>query len=238
MKRRLFASVIGIACAMPAFLAIPASTADGATPDCVYTPKLPAKIVVNQDVVGMKARLATAAAPGVDCRSNFSVSIHLVHSTDSYFLNWDDTGTATDNESVYAFEIVPGVYRTTSDGDCYAMSSDYETQYTCAVGADSTVIKFASHTKLTATRTKKAPKDVTFTVRTTRYAATGLQHQASRVAIQRYSHGKWHTVHTGTTKAKTGAYTWTHRYVKKAKYRAVAQQTRAAFGSTSKAIKR
>ena len=40
------------------------------------------------------------------------------------------------------------------------------------------------------------------------------------MAIQRYSHGKWHTVHTGTTKAKTGAYAWAHRYVKKAKYRA------------------
>lgn len=238
MKRRLFTSLSAIACGVSLLVALPTSSAGATTTDCVYTPKLPAKIAVNQAVVGMRARLATASGAAADCTSNFSVSIHLVRSTDSFFLSWDDAGTATDNESVYAFEVVPGVYRTASDGDCFAASADFETEYTCSIGAARTVIKFSSHTKLAVSRTKRSPNSVTFTVRTTRYSATGNTNQSAKVAIQRYSSGRWHTVHTAITNAKTGAYTWTHKYAKKAKYRAVTQETRAAFASTSTAVKR
>jgi len=224
------ASVLLLAGMSAAFAPAPAG-ADAV--DCAYTVSLPKAVTVKQAVVGLTATLAATSTTGADCTAEFDVATHLVHGTDDEMFDWGESNPTTDTETLYAIEVVPGTY-TTAAGTCYATSADFTDTYTCTVADTSTVIKFSSATRLTLKRTKKAPRDVAFTVRSTRFSEFGAANQAARVSIQRYSAGEWHTIHTAKTDAKTGAYTWIHKYPTKAKYRAVSATTAAAWASTSR----
>jgi len=200
-----------------------------ATAQCIFTPVLPKRVVINQAVVGMHAALKISGDSR--CATDLSVTTHLVHSTDEYFLLWDSR--QDDVESVYDWGVAPGTYRTTG-GDCTVWDADFN-ELTCTVASAATVIKFAAHPKLRIVR--KGSK-LTFTARATRYgplsAATPM---TASVRIQRLSATGWHTVHTATAKGRAG-YTWAHTYSKTARYRVVSAETSAAFAGTSASIRK
>lgn len=219
------------ACCVPLLTVASTTTAGADTPDCTYTPVLPSRVVVKQDVVGLKVPVKVSG--GAECSANFNASIHLVHGRDSFLLNWDETST-TDNESVYAFEVVAGAYNTAAP-DCMAYSADFETTYTCSVEPASTVIKFAQHVRIKAARHHKL---VSISVVTYSYSAFGNKRIGDTVSIQRQrSNGSWTTIHTGKTTSKRG-YVWTYRYAGKATYRAMSTETKASFGGTSLTVRR
>lgn len=232
MNRRLLGVLAAAGCGA-ALIVAPAATAT--TPDCSYTVSLPATVSVKQSVVGLTATLKAVTTAGAACTAEFDASTHLVHSTDDEFFTWDNSSPTKDTESVYAISVIPGTYRTTG-GTCDATSADFETSYTCTISAASTVIKFASTTRLSASRARTAPRRITLTAKSTHFTALGAKNQAATVAIQRYTNRKWRTIHTARTNAKTGAYRWTYTYAKAARYRAVSAATGAAWPSTSRTI--
>lgn len=200
-----------------------------AAAQCVFTPKPPARISVGQTVVGMTTPLA-ASNPA--CKSDFDASTQLVHGTDSYYLMWYNAN--PDVESVYASEIVPGIYRTTANY-CDAMNDATYATYSCAIANASTVIKFASRTTWTVSRRSAT---VTFVVHSKRYFDyTGFAGVIAPIAIQRYGNGAWHTIHTARTTRSTGA-AWSYRHAARAKYRAVTAETGLAFASYSATVTR
>jgi hypothetical protein len=201
------------------------TTSDAATAQCAYTPKPPATLSVGQSVVGMTVPLAIT---GTDCTSNYSASVHLVHSANSFFLDWSDSS-PTDNVTVYDFDVTPGTY-TTAAPDCFAASGDYETEYTCAVTPAKTVIKFTGHTGFTATRHGKT---VALYVKTSRYyPGEGFAPIGDTITFQSLVKGVWHTIGRATTTASKG-YTWNHTAPTKASYRVIMSEYSNAFAATS-----
>ncbi len=225
-RRRSVTTLLVAALGIAAALVVPAQSAGAAGPHCVYTPVLPSKVTVGQSVVGMTARLKVS---GAGCAADLDVSTQLVHSTDSYFLLWDDT--SPDVESVFAFEVKPGTYRTTA-GDCLAFDNDFN-ELTCTVRPASTVIKFGARPRITAARAKSV---VTIHALATRYDDfSGYSATTAKVSIQRYANGAWHTIHTGTASGRAGL-TWRYRHAARAKYRVVSAETTTAFAGTSATV--
>ena len=233
--RRCLSVVVSVAVAAAGLVMAGESTAAATSVQCLYTPKLPAKVSVGQTVVGMRVPVTITAKAGAACGANFDASVSLVHGNDSYLLAWDNAD-RTDRESVYAFEIVPGTYRTAGDSDCLSLTANYENRYSCAVASAHTVIKFAGRVGLAAKRlTGKNKHKVKFSVHARRYSDYGKGYLTDTVRIQRYSGGKWHTIHKATAHGAKG-YTWTYTKKAKAKYRAVSSETAKSFAGTSKTV--
>lgn len=224
---RKIAAALAAAAASAAIVLGPSAPALAA-PQCIFTPQLPARISVGQDVVGMTAKIRVQ---GSGCAQDMDVDTQLVHSTDSFYLMWDST--KPDVESVYAYEIVPGIYRTTAS-TCYAYDSDYN-ELSCTVKPASTEIKFAGHAAL---RVSRDGARVTFHALAARYDDfAGSKRMTDKVSIQRLSRGTWRTIHTAIAKAgEKRGYSWTYRHRSKAKYRAVSAETSAAFAGTSHTV--
>lgn len=226
--RRIVSAVVALSVAVVGLQALAPSAAQ-ATPRCTFTPVLPKRVSVGQSVVGLRVPLRVDG--GQACRANPDVSTQLVHGTDSYFLWWLDS--KPDVESVYAGSIRPGRYRTTAS-DCDAYDANVNS-LSCGVRSATTVIKFAGHPRLAATRRKSV---VTLTVRTKHFAPyRGSVFTKARVAIQRYRNGRWHTVHTARAAGRKG-YTWRCHHRKRARYRAVSFATSSTFGGRSSAIRK
>lgn len=229
MKRliALLALAIAAACAVALTPAAAASAATG----CTFTPVLPSRVVINQDVKGLTAKLRPRA--GCPALNGYTLlaETYLVHTTDSYWLMWDET-LRPDVESVYAFTVRPGTYRTTASS-CDLYDPDFNV-VPCSVSGASTVIKFAGRPKLAVTRSGR--KRI-FHARATRYTANGWAATTATVRIQRLVGGRWRTVHTAVAEGRSG-YTWTHRYSKVARYRALQPETSATFPATSGTVRR
>jgi hypothetical protein len=222
---RRIAAVAAAVLTVPTTLAISTGPASAAA-QCVFTPKPPARITIGQDVVGMRTPLRVNRSM---CAPNMSVDTELVHGTDSYMLMWDNL--QPDVESVYAWEIVPGTYRTTAN-DCSAYDNNFN-DYSCSVTNASTVIKFASRTSLSVQR---GGSTVGFAVRSKRYSDfNGFAGAATPIRIQRYGNGAWHTIRSATT-SRAGRTSWSYRHSGRAKYRAVTPESAKAFASTSTSI--
>jgi hypothetical protein len=224
--RRSVTVLLAAAVAIGGLLAGSTRSAHAAGTQCVYTPVLPSKITVGQSVVGLTARLKIS---GTGCGADFDVSTQLVHSTDSYFLWWDKA--TPDVESVYAFEVKPGTYRTTAR-KCNAYDNDFN-DLSCTVGAASTVIKFGARARITAARSKSL---VTINAVATRYNDYyGYRATTARVSIQRYANGAWHAIHTGTASGRAGL-TWKYHHAARARYRVISAETATPFAGTSATV--
>src|SRR5262249_17464286 len=80
------ASLGGLVTFAPA-LAAHAATSVGPerSVQCIYTPHLPARISIGQQVVGYRARLSIE---GKSCRLHYLVGTDLIHITDQHGLSW------------------------------------------------------------------------------------------------------------------------------------------------------
>ncbi len=227
MRRSLTLSAATVLVA--AGLQVAGSTAADAAATCTYRPVLPSRIAVNQSVVGLRAQLAISGPAA--CRSGLSVSTHLVHGTDDNFLWWTDTQPLS--ETIYAYSVVPGVYRTTAS-DCMSYDADFN-QFSCSVSGAATMIKFGGRATLAAKRTGKK---VTLTARTGRFEAfSGSAATSTRISIQRLSGRTWKTIKKATTRGTKG-YSWTFTKKASARYRVVAAENGVAFAATSRSVKR
>ncbi|GAB2477002.1 hypothetical protein [Jatrophihabitans fulvus] len=211
-------------------LTLATATDAAAAATCTYKPVLPKRVVVGQTVVGLRVPLSVVG-PAACRNDNMSASTQLVRGKDSYFLSWLFS-TAPDTQSVYAFTIVPGTYRTTAS-TCSAYDADYNA-LSCTMTAASTVIKFGGKPRLTASRSGSKVKLHARAARFDDFDDTKAV--TAPVALQQLNaKGKWVTLRRATATASRG-YTWTFNRTKKYRYRIVQREVGSTFGANSRSV--
>jgi hypothetical protein len=203
---------------------------------CVYRPLFPARISVDQAIVapriGISANDPACTAAGL----NWFVNTELVRGSDSLFYAWDDSA-ATDAESIFSFEVVPGTYAMVgADSDVYD-ASDFSVDIASSVTDVSTVIKFTGRVGLTATRSKNV---VTLRAQTVRWStgSSWIPAASTVVDFERWINGTktvaahWQTFQRVRANG-AGQAQFHYTNAKPMRYRLVSEDTTQAFGSAT-----
>lgn len=240
MKHRFAAAVIMSAVGCTSVVASAAGVANATTPtdtgsssayQCIYKPLLPSQLAISKAETVLKVGLNISGTG--DCAINFTVVTTVSNGTDKHYLNWA-ASTAPVSEPFTSSALHPGAYKM-SNNVCVVGSTTTGAAETCTVVPTVMTVKYASTSSLRVAHSKTK---VTFTETGRHWAPGGSKALVGRVAIQRLSGKKWHTIHTGTASA-AGKLSWAMKATKKTKkasYRAVAAATSDSFGATSKTV--